>query len=107
MRSALLGALAASALTLLCVEPAHATNWIGLGNGWYMDGDSVSRSGDIATLVVREAGERAVIEFDCQRAMVIGADGRPPKDGPFHIEEEALLRPAFDHACKKWYQLWK
>ena len=80
---------------------AQAEEWLGLNEKMYMDVKSASRRGDIGSIVLRMGSQRDVVEFDCVREVILFRD----KDEPMSKYRD--LQPAFNAACKRWYEIWK
>jgi hypothetical protein len=79
-----------------------AENWKSVGEGFYVDIDSSSRRGDIASVNVRNGRSIDRESFDCKKRLLLSGTG---KEIP--ISEWAVLDGMFKAACTRWYEVWK
>lgn len=82
----------------------RAEKWLDAGNGVYVDADSASRNGDIATIQARLNASRSLkITFDCRKQLILGYEGNESQK-PEPVSADSV---AFIAACRRWYEFWK
>ena len=93
-------------LPLIC----HAENWEAVYTQpdpenivVYVDTDSASRKGDIATIYERiGVGPKALQTYDCVRKKVFGSWNEKKLN-----ELNEKTTPSFEKACKSFWEFWK
>lgn len=99
-------------ILMLFAANSYAENWLGVGaNGrgmiTYIDIDSASRKGDLATIHWKSSNERGEMLFDCKKnESILHSIGFVDSPRPIKETSEAHQN-AFEKACKRWYEIWR
>ncbi len=81
---------------------SNAENWKSVGEGFYVDIDSSTRSGDIGSVYVKKGSNINQESFDCKKRIFLSRTGNETP-----LSDWFVLGEMFKAACTRWYEVWK
>lgn len=92
--------LACYALVLISIPACAKENWVGIGEGFYVDSSSAKRRGDIGAVTIKYKNAEEWIEFDCVNKRLVN-------DPKMEIHKDSPYANAITIACSRWFEVWK
>jgi hypothetical protein len=75
-------------------------NWKSVGDDFYVDSASATRSGDIGGVTVKYGKDSAWYEFDCETRKILKMPELP-------VDVDSPMGKASKVACSRWFEFWK